>query len=224
MSGRMPILAAVASTALISVPPLHADTSDLCFEVGAAAGALHGVPAEVMAAITLTETGRDNRPWPWAINAGGDGRWFETRADALAWARELRGAGRQNFDVGCFQLNYRWHHTGFPSLEAMFDPAANADYAARYLAQHYRTSGDWSVAAGRYHSGTPVHASRYRGIFDRHLARLAKAPVRIARAIAPRVNSFPLLQTPSAPGQLGSLVSTGTGPTGPSLFAAGQEP
>lgn len=207
MIGRMPW--AIAIVLAVFHSGVRADPGDICFSVGAEAGARHGVPAEVLSAITLTETGRDNRPWPWAINAGGDGRWFDSKSDALSWARQLRAAGRRNFDVGCFQLNYRWHGGAFASLEAMFDPATNADYAAGFLARLYREKGNWSEAAGAYHSRTPRHATRYRAIFDRHMARLAQAPVRIARAVVPRVNSFPLLQRPETPGRMGSLVSLG---------------
>ena len=42
----------------------------------------------------------------------------------------------------------------FPSVESMFDPATGADYAAQFLRSLYRL-GNWSTAAGAYHSQTP---------------------------------------------------------------------
>ena len=72
-------------------------------------------------------------------------------------------AGRRSFDVGCFQINYHWHGHNFPSLEAMFDPDTGADYAARFLQSLYAERGNWSAAAGAYHSQTPVARQRLPG-------------------------------------------------------------
>ncbi|HEX9858725.1 MAG TPA: lytic transglycosylase domain-containing protein, partial [Paracoccaceae bacterium] len=139
---------------------------------------------------------------------GGDGHWFATREEALAHAAVALDAGRRNLDLGCFQLNHRWHAGGFPSLEAMLDPAANALYAARFLQRLHETHGDWSRAAGAYHSNTPEFAERYRTRFDSLLAGLdgrTLAQPRAVAALAPRRNSFPLLRAGAA-GSGGSLV------------------
>ncbi len=145
-----------------------------------------GVPEGVLHAISLTETGRalDGRfrPWPWAINREGKGYWFANRDEALAFARESVAAGRTSFDVGCFQINYFWHGRNFPSLEAMFDPDTGAQYAARFLKELYAGRGDWSAAAGAYHSQAPERASVYRARFDRILAGLGGAPLVVAEA------------------------------------------
>ena len=55
----------------------------------------------------------------------------------------------------------RMHHPqAFASLEQGFEPAANADYAARFLKQLREGpgGGDWMKAAGFYHSQTPDRA------------------------------------------------------------------
>ena len=118
------------------------------------------MPQGVLHAISLTETGRAQggrlRPWPWAINREGKGYWFANREEALAFAKASLAAGRTSFDVGCFQINYYWHGHNFPSLEAMFDPDTGADYAAQFLRSLYAERGDWSAAAGAYHSQTPT--------------------------------------------------------------------
>ncbi len=43
-----------------------------------------GVPYDVLLAISKVETARDNRPWPWTVNFGGDGKWFDSAAEAEA--------------------------------------------------------------------------------------------------------------------------------------------
>ncbi len=135
-----------------------------------------GVPAEVLHAISLTETGRNQngrlRPWPWAINREGKGHWFATREEALEFARASIAEGRPSFDVGCVQINYRWHGHAFPSIEEMLDPEYTATYAAQFLRTLYEERGSWSEAAGAYHSLTPEFATIYRARFDRILAGL----------------------------------------------------
>ncbi len=145
-----------------------------------------GVPPEVLHAVALSETGRvlggRLRPWPWAINREGEGHWFETREEAMAFARASIAAGRTSFDVGCFQINYRWHGHAFASLEAMFDQDTGGTYAAQFLSSLHAELGSWSLAAGAYHSRTPALAERYRDRFDRILAQVGDAPLVVAEA------------------------------------------
>ncbi|MBP6999918.1 lytic transglycosylase domain-containing protein [Amaricoccus sp.] len=145
-----------------------------------------GVPVDVLRAIALSETGRmvggQLRPWPWAINREGEGHWFASRDEALAFARASVAAGRPSFDVGCFQINYNWHGHAFPSLEAMFDQEVAGTYAAQFLRSLQHELGDWSRAAGAYHSRTPERAERYRARFDRLYAGVAGTPLVVAAA------------------------------------------
>lgn len=132
----------------------------------------HGVPLDVLRAITRTETGRNGgqhglQPWPWTVNMEGAGKWFDNEDEARTYVFAHFKRGARSFDVGCFQINYRWHGKAFASIDEMFDPAANADYAARFLKALYGEFGDWSKAAGAYHSRTPSYAGRYAARFDR---------------------------------------------------------
>lgn len=174
--GLMALLLAIG----ISLPGSGAAAPDLCHRAAARAAEATGVPLPVLTAIALTETGRrvDGRmaPWPWAINVAGASHYPDTLDSALDLARDVRRSGRRNFDLGCFQINYRWHGEAFDSLAQMLDPAANALYAARFLARLHADLGDWSLAAGRYHSATPVHANRYRDRFDTYLAAVEARP------------------------------------------------
>jgi len=148
----------------------RASPASLCEAAAQRAAAESGVPYDILAAVSLTETGRRQggavRPWAWSVNAEGAGTWFDDRASALALAEDRIRAGRTNVDIGCFQLNYRWHGQAFSSVEQMFDPLANARYAARFLAQLFGEMGDWRAAAGAFHSRNPAHATRYLARFD----------------------------------------------------------
>lgn len=203
-----------------------------------------GVPPEVLYAVALTETGRKSggriRPYPWAINREGQGYWFATREEALAFAEQSLRDGRKSFDVGCVQINYRWHGQAFPSLNDMFDPEWTATYAAQFLRTLYEERGDWSAAAGAYHSLSPDKAGIYRERFDRLLASLdpaaltadetllaAAAPAerkggRAARRQAERQATAQRIRTGPPPEPvMGSLAGVGAAPAGPGLLTGG---
>jgi Transglycosylase SLT domain len=192
---------------------VFADPASQCRDAAIAAADQYGIPPAVMLAITLTETGRSQagtlEPWPWAINHAGDGAWYATEETALAAIENLTAQGLRNFDVGCFQLNHRWHAGGFTSARDMIDPARNAAYAARYLLEKYADTQDWGLAAAAYHSGTPEYASQYQGRFEAILANIAPdalqgAPIAVAAEDIPaRPNAYPLLLA----GQRGSGAS-----------------
>ncbi|MEM0944334.1 MAG: lytic transglycosylase domain-containing protein [Pseudomonadota bacterium] len=170
------------------------DPAALCDQAAAAASARHGVPLDVMRAITRTETGRSRggvfSPWPWTVNMEGAGYWFDSQADALAFAKTHHARGARSFDVGCFQINYRWHGEAFEGVPAMFDPAQNADYAARFLSDLYAETGAWEKAAGHYHSRTPDLAKRYRARFAEIRADLG--PVAAEPPLPPTTPARPL--------------------------------
>lgn len=193
--------------------------SQICDLAAAQAARESGVPLPVLLAITRTETARRGAPWPWTVNMEGAGHWFDTRAQAEAYAEGQYLAGARSFDVGCFQINHRWHGQHFLSIRAMFEPADNARYAARFLTELYTELGSWDDAVGAYHSRTERHAARYLRIYHGHLAELGVAPDMPPPAPeAPRVNGFPLLQA-GGTRALGSLVPQDDGPVRP-LFEA----
>jgi hypothetical protein len=195
---------ALAFAAAAVPAPLRADDADsdaaLCEQAIVAGARRGGVPPEVLHAIALTETGRKAggrvRPYPWAINREGKGHWFKSREEALAFAEQSLAAGRRSFDVGCVQINFRWHGHAFPSLDDMFDPEWTATYAAQFLRTLYEERGSWSAAAGAYHSLTPELAQIYRARFDRLLAGLDPAALHEAAAVA-------AMAPQAAPGRIG---------------------
>jgi hypothetical protein len=102
------------------------------------------------------------RPWPWTINAEGEGQFFQTRQEAVAAVEALQARGVQSIDVGCLQVNLMYHPDAFASLDDAFDPRINANYAAHFLNALYAGSKDWPTAAGAYHSETPALGDAYR--------------------------------------------------------------
>jgi hypothetical protein len=187
-----------------------ADPSELCLRAASEAAQRTGVPYEVLKAIALVETGRGGKPWPWTVNDGGEGAWFDSAAEAEAHVAILLQEGRTNVDLGCFQLNYRWHAESFASIADMLDPARNAEYAASYLSEQFAVTGDWTEAAAAYHSATPEFAEIYREKFDRALAGLSGEEGPPPADEPARLNRFPLLLAGTG-GRNGSLVPATAG-------------
>jgi hypothetical protein len=126
------------------------------------------LPRGLLQAIGRVESGRRDpetgqfAPWPWTINAEGEGKYFPTREAAIAHVRQLQARGVRIIDVGCMQVNLHHHPNAFASLEQAFDPLTNARYAARFLSELNGGRADWRQAAGHYHSQTPERAGPYR--------------------------------------------------------------
>ena len=184
LSGCLILIALSTSSRAAPSGPAAEAIASICDQSGTRAAKATGVPLAVLRAISLTETGRKlggrHRPWPWTVNMEGKGIWFDTRAEALAYVRKHFARGARSFDVGCFQINYRWHGKAFRSIEDMFEPDLNALYAGRFLRTLFSEKGDWPRAAGAYHSRTPKYATRYAARFTRILARLtgkSQAPI-----------------------------------------------
>ena len=105
---------------------------------------------------------RANVAWPWTVTAEGQGRFFDSKEEAMAEVEFLMTRGVRNIDVGCMQVNLHYHGSAFETLAEAFDPAANTAYAASYLKSMFQSTGNWSEAAGFYHSQTPERNGPYR--------------------------------------------------------------
>lgn len=216
-----------------------ADYTQICDAVAHTVARETGVPASVLQAITRTETGRKRNgrmlPWPWTVNMEGKGMWFDTEDEARAYVFRNFKRGARSFDVGCFQINYKWHGQAFKSIEQMFEPLANARYAAKFLQELYAETGDWSDAAGAYHSRTPKYANRYKAIFNRYRTSLENTPPPVTilaqagnsslnQNTQPRINRFPLLQAGLLTSNLGSLVPLNNQSATGALFSLVPQP
>jgi F0F1-type ATP synthase membrane subunit c/vacuolar-type H+-ATPase subunit K len=160
--GRRLALVGAALAVTIAATPAGPRQGQLCTAAIRAAERTFDLPAGLLMAVALTETGRrigdTLTPWPWSINAAGEGAWLEHRSAAIERTRELQADGVESIDVGCMQVNLKWHDAAFDSLESAFDPRTNVAYAARHLTELRAQSRDWLEAAGRYHSADPVRA------------------------------------------------------------------
>ncbi len=167
---RIAMLAALAAlvpgASARAMPALP--TQALCASEVAKAETAYGIPPQLLDAISLVESGRYDPEskavlaWPWTVMAEGEGRYFPTKAEAVAEVKKLKARGIKNIDVGCMQVNLMYHGSAFASLEEAFEPASNVGYAARFLKGLFGATSHWPTAASYYHSQTPSLAATYR--------------------------------------------------------------
>lgn len=172
MAAILPLLAILFSPqarAKTGTNPLDLlDSWALCAAAIEQAERNHGLPPHLLAGISKVESGRWNKQkaelfaWPWTVMAEGRSRYLPNKAAAIAEVTALKAKGVRNIDVGCMQVNLRYHPEAFASLETAFDPAHNAAYAATLLAKLRVEARSWTKAIGLYHSSTPVLSNKYR--------------------------------------------------------------
>jgi hypothetical protein len=152
-----------AAQAAPSLPP-----EAQCAEEAGKNERLYGIPARLLNSISVVESGRYDRDykatlaWPWTVTSQGQGKYFPSKAEAIAEVRRLQSKGVKSIDVGCMQINLMYHPTAFTSLDEAFEPVANVGYAARFLKGLFGATDNWVTAASYYHSQTPHLAAAYR--------------------------------------------------------------
>ena len=144
--------AAISSPAIAS-PALPAAAQTVCEEHMIRASNAYGIPLGVLYSVGLTESGRRNSLQPYALNIHGRAFFGATRREAVAAFNAARASGKTLIDIGCMQINHHYHRAQFPSLDAMFEPALNVDYAAKFLKQLKARHDSWTMAVARYHAG-----------------------------------------------------------------------
>jgi hypothetical protein len=160
------LLPLMGGTARAAIPGLP--TQALCAAETAKAERTYSIPSQLLDAISLVESGKydpESRAvlaWPWTVMAEGEGRYFPTKAEAVAEVRKLKARGVKNIDVGCMQVNLMYHGDQFASIEEAFEPSSNVAYAARFLRGLFSSTNHWATAASYYHSQTPHLAAAYR--------------------------------------------------------------
>jgi soluble lytic murein transglycosylase-like protein len=112
-----------------------------------------GVPLNVLYSVGLTETGQRGELGPYDMNVDGRAVHSATLAEALSRFAAAKARGGRLIDIGCMQINERYHGARFPSAAAMFDPRRNVDYAAGFLKALKVEEGSWTLAVARYNAG-----------------------------------------------------------------------
>lgn len=166
----------IVSSALADEAPSSQVSGAACVEAAKQVEREKGLPPGLLWGLSLNETGRigaDGRfgPAPAVVTAGmnrkgGINSWdFSGDPEkAKAKAREILAAKKTNIDIGCWQLNWRWHGKKLASfddyLAVINDPVLAARMAADQIitnkrileARHGKNSPEasWLQAGARW--------------------------------------------------------------------------
>ncbi len=155
-----------ATRAPVARSPLPGDRATLaraCLVAAAEAEARLGLPAGILAALSLTESSAH----PFAIGTATRSHYPTSHAEAERLARAA-GPGAAG---GCFQISIGVHAAR--DVSWVFDPWASALFAGRKLGRHLKaTGGDWAGALARY-AGTRPETEAARLYLCRVSASLA---------------------------------------------------
>ncbi len=139
------------------------------------------IKENLLQTIASVESGRYNSAagkrvaWPWTVHANGKGRYYQTKAEAVAAVQALQSRGVTNIDVGCMQVNLKYHGQAFKSLDEALDPEKNAAYSAQFLQKLYqRNRQDWKKTAMHYHSKNWRKGVNYKNRLEKHYAQYVR--------------------------------------------------
>ena len=99
--------------------------------------------------------------WPWTINHAGKSLFFDTKKQMSNYVFKTLKRNDFNIDVGCMQINIKWHKNNFKKISDMFEVNPNISYAASFLKQLKNKHGSWDKAIKHYHSSDPKKNNPY---------------------------------------------------------------
>lgn len=139
------------------------------------------IKSNLLQTIASVESGRWNAQagrrvaWPWTVHANGKGKYYNSKEEAIAAVKNLQQKGITNIDVGCMQINLKYHGDAFANLEEAFDPEKNVAYSAKFLRQLYkRNKQNWTKTAMQYHSRNLRKGTNYKNRLEKHYAQFVR--------------------------------------------------
>ncbi len=142
--------------------------SNRCLEIIKRAEDHFNIPKGILWAIAYHESKKKHSyhkglliVWPWTVSINGKGYHFSNKKQAVKFTESLVNKGVKNIDIGCMQINLKYHSKAFKSISHAFTPYDNINYGAQFLVQKYKQSGSWKKAIGHYHSTDNNKASNY---------------------------------------------------------------
>ncbi len=140
----------------------------------------HNIKKNLLTTISSVESGRyiksigKRLSWPWTIHASGKGYYYQTKQEAITAVKKLQKEGITNIDVGCMQINLKYHGKAFNSLEEAFDPKKNVAYSAKFLQSLNKKNNNWQKTAMQYHSKNITRGLNYKNRLETHYAKFVR--------------------------------------------------
>jgi hypothetical protein len=149
-----PILASILTLPTLAISTFEAKASTgICEREISSAARKYQIPEGILYSVGLTETGRKGSLQPWSLNVEGKAHFADSAEEAIEVFDEAKRDGAALIDLGCMQINHRYHGEHFTGVAEMLDPKKNVEYAAKFLAQLHAKHVTWTMAVARYHAG-----------------------------------------------------------------------
>lgn len=158
------LLAATAVCALMTFStPSFAQDGINCSQLIANTESRRQIPRGLLMAIAVTESGMNGIPNPHAMNIAGKSyhaRDLEDMAQVISnnWTRGVR-----SIDVGCMQINLKYHGDKFSRLTDLLHSPTNVEYGASYLIKLAIDRGSWREGVMDYHNKVSAGRRQWYG-------------------------------------------------------------
>ena len=126
-------------------------------------GKIYNLPNKLLTSIALVESGikkSEFKSWPWTLNVSGKSMYFDNKSETIEYLKSNINL-KKSIDVGCMQINTKYHLKNFKDLSHLVEPEENVKYAAIYLLKLYKKHKSWNEAVSRYHSSIPKRKKNY---------------------------------------------------------------
>lgn len=131
--------------------PQPAPQAYSCPELIANAEARRQIPRGLLMAIAVTESGLNGTPNPFAMNIAGRAYHAKNTSEMSQIITANKKRGITSIDVGCMQINLKYHEDNFQSYKQLLNSATNVEYGASYLIKLAREQNSWREGVMDYH-------------------------------------------------------------------------
>lgn len=150
-------MAATAASFIMTAVPAHAQGSDYgasadCPTLISQTEARRNIPRGLLMAIAMTESGLNGSPNPYAMNIAGRSYFASSGQDMANVISSNWSRGVTSIDVGCMQINLKYHGMKFSRLTDLLHSPTNVEYGASFLIALAVEAGSWKDAVMSYHN------------------------------------------------------------------------
>ena len=165
---------------------LSNETHNLCLIAIKDVEENYNIKKDLLQTIASVESGRyiskvgKRLPWPWTVQSNGKGKYYKTKQEAVNAVKNLQAKGITNIDVGCMQINLKYHGQSFSSIEEAFEPKNNVAYSASFLQKLNKKNNNWQKSAMQYHSKNIRRGTNYKNKLVKHYAQYVRTDIQSA--------------------------------------------
>lgn len=157
---RLALIAGLALTAFAATP---AFAEDDCPTLIGKTEESRAIPRGLLMAIAVTESGLNGQPDPLAMNIAGRGFRASSVTQMASIIADQARHGVRSIDVGCMQVNLKYHGMKFERPTDLLSSPVNVAYAGDFLVRLALESKSWRDAVMSYHNKVDPARRRWYG-------------------------------------------------------------